>query len=107
MLRQLTQSRTQLPVKSAHVINTCSRAKRSCVCLATATIEESSSKKDFQWTDDEVEFLLHSTHLFKVKKEMECKDWEAAKTKVSSVLNANAVHYRMIYRNAGMQCHGE
>ena len=44
---------------------------------------ESSSKRDFQWTDDEVDFLLHSTHLFKVKKEMECEDWEVAKTKVS------------------------
>ena len=48
-----------------------------------ATMAESSSKKDLQWTDDEAELVLHSTHLFKVKKEMECEDWEAAKTKVS------------------------
>ena len=50
---------------------------------ATATMAESSSKKDLQWMNDEAELLLHSTHLFKVKKEMECEDWEAAKTKVS------------------------
>ena len=50
---------------------------------AMATMAESSSKKDLQWTDDEAELVLHSTHLFKVKKEMECEEWEAAKTKVS------------------------
>ena len=50
---------------------------------AMATMAESSSKKDLQWMDDESELLLHSTHLFKVKKEMKCEDWEAAKTKVS------------------------
>ena len=49
----------------------------------TVAMAKSSNKKDFQWTDDEAEILLHSTHLFKVKKEMECEDWEAAKVKVS------------------------
>jgi len=39
-----------------------------------ATMAESSSKKDFQWMDDEADLLLHSTHLFKVKKDMECEN---------------------------------
>ena len=69
------------------VRSTCSARglhKERRFCSATAAMAESSSnKKDFQWTDDEAELLLHSTHLFKVKKEMKCEDWEAAKTKVS------------------------
>ena len=42
---------------------------------------ESSTKKNYLWTDDEAE--LHSTPLLKVKKEMECEDWEALKARVS------------------------
>ena len=50
------------------------------------TMAESSNKEDFQWTGNESELLLHSTNLFKVKKKMDCKDWEAARTKVNREL---------------------
>ena len=38
-----------------------------------------SLKKDFVWTDDEVELLLTVTHQYKVQKLMETVDWEPIK----------------------------
>ena len=40
------------------------------------------NRREYHWTDDEAELLLHCTHTYKVKKEMECEDWEQIKSKV-------------------------
>ena len=45
-----------------------------------------SSKREFQWTDDEAELLLQSTHLYKAKKSMENVDWESVKSKYEDIL---------------------
>ena len=42
-----------------------------------------STKKDFQWTDDESELLLSCTLQYKVNKIMISDDWEQIKSKVS------------------------
>ena len=67
-------------VESAHVIirSICRSASAVAFRSVTVTMAESSSK-DFQRMDDEAELLLHTTHLFKVKKEMECEDWRQLK----------------------------
>ena len=45
-----------------------------------------SSKRDFVWTDDEVELLLTVTHQYKVQKLMETVDWESIKFKYDDIL---------------------
>ena len=45
-----------------------------------------SSKKNFVWTDDEVELLLSVTHQYKVQKLMETVDWESIKGKYDDIL---------------------
>ena len=45
-----------------------------------------AGKKEFQWTDDEMELLLNVTHEFKVRKISENVDWESVKTKYDDIL---------------------
>ena len=45
------------------------------------------AKRDFKWTDDECELLLHVTLNYKVKKSSENVDWESMKTKYDDISN--------------------
>ena len=42
-------------------------------------------KKDFKWTDDEVELLLNVSNEYKVSKASESVDWESVKSKYSDI----------------------
>ena len=42
-------------------------------------------KKEFIWTDDEVELLLNVSNEYKVSKASESVDWESVKSKYSDI----------------------
>ena len=49
-------------------------------------------KKEFLWTDDEVELLLNITHEYKTAKAAECTDWESVKSKYADILDLFKEH---------------
>jgi hypothetical protein len=51
-----------------------------------------ATKKDIQWTDDEAELLLYTTHLYKVKKETKLEDWESEKSKRHTVVALTSLY---------------
>ena len=44
-------------------------------------------KKDFQWSDDEVELLLNVTYEYKTARAAECTDWESVKSKYADIFD--------------------
>ena len=47
---------------------------------------KTSGKKDFIWTDDEVELLLTVTHQYKVQQLTKGTSWESVKSKYTDIL---------------------
>ena len=45
------------------------------------SFNEMPPKKDFQWSDDEVELLLNVTYGYKTAKAAKCTDWESVKNR--------------------------
>ena len=62
--------------------------KSLCSCLK----EIMPPKKEFLWTDDEVELLLNITHEYKTAKAAECTDWESVKSKYADILDLFKEH---------------
>ena len=50
------------------------------------TTKTTAERKEFVWSDDEVQLLLETVANYKAAKEEECVDWESVKTKYKDIL---------------------
>jgi len=56
------------------------------------SFNEMPPKKDFQWSDDEVELLLNVTYDYKTAKAGERTDWESVKNTYADILDLFEEH---------------
>ena len=62
-------------------------AKKAPAKSKTSPKKKDSNKKEFVWSDDEVELLLNVANEYKVAKAAESVDWESVKSKYKDIFD--------------------